>query len=110
MIRFIEHPTFTRQIEDLLSVDEYKDFQNELAEDPEKGNVIPGLGGLRKVRVQLAGRGKRGGARVIYLLIPRPEVVILFYAYSKGDIEDLSADQKRRMRQAVLEIKQEFAS
>ena len=110
MVRFIEHPTFTRQIEDPLSVDEYKDFQNELAEDPEKGNVIPGLGGLRKVRVQLAGRGKRGGARVIYLLIPRPGVVILFYAYSKGDFEDLSADQKRRMRQAVLEIKQEFAS
>ena len=110
MIRFIEHPTFTRQIEALLSADEYKDFQREIAEDPEKGDVIPGLGGLRKVRVQLAGRGKRGGARVIYLLIARPEVVFLFYAYSKGDIKDLSTDQNRRLRQAVLEIKQEFAS
>jgi len=110
MVRFIEHPTLTRQIEGLLSVDEYKDFQRELAEDPEKGDVIPVLGGLRKVRVQLAGRGKRGGARVIYLFIPRPGIVFLFYAYSKGDIEDLSTDHKRRLRRAVAEIKREFAS
>ncbi len=109
MIRFIEHPTFTRQIVELLSVDEYRDFQKELAADPEKGDVIPGLGGLRKVRVQLAGRGKRGGARVIYLLIPRPEIVFLFYAYSKGDIKDLTPDQKKRLRNAVEEIKREFA-
>jgi hypothetical protein len=108
LIRFIEHPTFTRQIEELLSVDEYKDFQRELAEHPEQGDVIPGLGGLRKVRVQLAGRGKRGGARVIYLLIPRPEIVFLFYAYSKRGLEDLNTEQKRRLKQAVMEIRREF--
>ena len=110
MIRFIEHPTFTQQIEELLSLDEYKDFQKELAADPEKGDVIPGLAGLRKVRVQLEGRGKRRGARVIYLLIPRPEIVFLFYAYSKGDITDLTPEQKKRLRKAVEDIKREFGS
>ena len=47
---------------------------------------------------------------MIYLFIPRPGIVFLFYAYSKGDIEDLSTDHKRRLRRAVAEIKREFAS
>jgi mRNA-degrading endonuclease RelE of RelBE toxin-antitoxin system len=63
------------------------------------------LGGLRKVRWSGKGRGKRGGARVIYLLLVQPGVVYLLQAYTKGDIADLSPEQKKRLRRAVEDIK-----
>jgi len=105
---FIEHPTFTAQITELLSDDEYKDLQNSLAENPRQGAVIPGLGGLRKVRVALPGRGKRGGARIIYLAMIDVGAMFMLYAYSKGDISDLTDAQRKRVRQLVEEIKAEY--
>ena len=56
----------------------------------------------------LAGRGKRGGARVIYLHLPQQEVIVLFYAYPKTACENISADQPKRLRVAAETIKQEF--
>ncbi len=66
--------------------------------------MIPGLGGLRKIRWTAKGHGKRGGALVIYLHLPRAGTVYLFYLYTKGDIADLDQQQKRRLRLAVDEI------
>jgi mRNA-degrading endonuclease RelE of RelBE toxin-antitoxin system len=63
---FIETPTFTRRIQQVLSDDEYRLLQQELTERPEGGKIIPGSGGLRKIRWGLPGSGKRGGIRVIY--------------------------------------------
>ncbi|MEI6788377.1 MAG: hypothetical protein WCL49_07865, partial [bacterium] len=65
---FTEHPVFTKRIMELLTDEEYREFQAKLAANPESGDVIPGLGGLRKIRLALPGRGKRGGARVLALL------------------------------------------
>jgi len=62
----VETSIFTRQVQDLLSDDEYRSLQITLAKRPEVGALIEGSGGLRKVRWALAGRGKRGGVRVIY--------------------------------------------
>ncbi|MGC9453156.1 MAG: type II toxin-antitoxin system RelE/ParE family toxin [Oceanipulchritudo sp.] len=67
------------------------------------------MGGLRKIRWGAKGKGKRGGARIIYLLIPKPGIIYLFYAYTKGDITDLSSYQKKLLRQAVADIKTYFA-
>ena len=53
------------------------------------------------------GKGKRGGARIIYLLIPKPGIVYLFYVYTKGDITDMSPDQKKRLAKAVEDTKKE---
>lgn len=107
MFTFIEHPTFTKQIESLFEDDEYRRLQTDLAANPESGDVIPGLAGLRKLRWGAKGKGKRGGARIIYLLIPKPGIVYLFYAYTKGDITDMSSDQKKRLAKAVEAIKKE---
>jgi hypothetical protein len=52
--------------------------------------------------------GKRGGARVIYLLLLPPGIIYLFYVYTKGDIADLSPEQKKRLRVAMEEIKAQF--
>ena len=109
MMTFIEHPTFTKQITELLSDDEYKDLQNSLVANPHQGDVIPGLGGLlRKVRAALPGHGKRGGARIIYLVLIEVGTFFMLYAYSKGDIADMTNAQKKLARQMVREIKAEY--
>ena len=109
MLTFVEHPTFTKQSQDLFEDDEYRLFQLDLAARPDSGDVIPGLGGLRKIRRGAKGKGKRGGARIIYLLIPKPGIIYLFYVYTKGDISDLSPDQTKRLLQAVKDIKAHFS-
>ena len=108
MLAFVEHPSFTKQIAVLMADDEYARFQKDLAASPESGDVIPGLGGLRKVRHGVKGKGKRGGARLIYLLLPLDGIVYLFYAYTKGEIEDMSPEQKKRLAKAVEEIKEYY--
>jgi len=108
VFNFIEHPTFTKQVEALFSDDEYRRFQIDLAAMPEAGTVIPGLAGLRKIRWGAKERGKRGGARIIYLLIPEPGIVYLFAVYTKGDIEDMTNEQKKRLAKAVTAIKAEY--
>jgi hypothetical protein len=65
-MELIETPIFSRQVGAQLSAEEYRALQVALLLDPEAGPGIPGSGGLRKLRWRLAGRGKRGGARVIY--------------------------------------------
>lgn len=61
-----ETPIFTRQTEKLFSEDEKRELIDFLAENPLAGDEIPGTGGVRKVRFAASGKGKRGGARVIY--------------------------------------------
>lgn len=96
---FIETSVFTRQVSELLTDEEYSDFQNELAAKPLAGDVIEGTGGLRKVRVAASGRGKRGGARVIYYHVTAAAHIRLLLIYAKGRKDDLSADEKRILRQ-----------
>jgi hypothetical protein len=108
MVIFVELPLFTEQITGLLDDIDYGLFQSELLRYPEKGDVIPQSGGLRKVRMRLPGRGKSGGARVIYLHLPKHETIVLFYLYTKAQRANLSPEQLRRLRQAAAIIKQHF--
>ena len=57
---------FIRQAQKLFSADDLAEVVSFLAANPQSGDIIPGTGGVRKVRVPVRGRGKRGGARVIY--------------------------------------------
>jgi hypothetical protein len=107
-VTFIELPLFTELITDLLDDTSYAEFQKELLRQPGKGEVMQHAGGLRKVRLRLPGRGKRGGARVIYLYLERHNTIVFFYAYTKAKSENLTADQLKRLRNAVAVIKQEF--
>ncbi len=108
MVTFVELPLFTEQITRLVDDAAYLRFQAELLRQPDRGDVIPQAGGLRKVRMRLPGRGKRGGARVIYLHLPRHDTIVLFYLYTKAQSENLSPEQLRRLRDAAAIIKQEF--
>ena len=71
MISFVETNLFTRLVQEYLSDEAYSALQQALLADPEAGAVIPGSGGVRKLRWGVAGRGKRGGIRVIYFLRAR---------------------------------------
>ncbi len=105
VLTFVETTAFTRLITGLFSDDDYAKFQHELAESPEKGDLMAGCGGVRKVRVAAKGRGKSGGARVIYLYLRHRDVIYLLYLFTKTDAANLSADGKKAMRQLAHEIK-----
>ena len=108
MVTFVELPLFTEQVTRLVDDAAYLRFQKELLREPQRGDVIPHSGGLRKARMRLPGRGKSGGARVIYLHLPRQDTIVLFYLYTKAQRENLSPEQLRRLRAAAAIIKEEF--
>jgi len=66
MLTVVETPTFTADAKHIWTEGERGAFCSWLAANPEAGDVIPGSGGCRKVRWAASGRGKRGGARIIY--------------------------------------------
>ncbi len=105
---FIELPIFTHCAGDLFSQDELAVVQNTLLQNPATGNLIPGGKGLRKLRVALPGRGKRGGARVIYYYWVSKEQCYLVYAYAKNVAADLSQEQLQRLAAVIkAEIRDE---
>jgi hypothetical protein len=74
--------------------------QRKLLNDPDAGAVMPGCGGLRKMRVADPKRGKwtRGGVRVIYLHVPEAHVIFLMDIYGKDERADLNPDQKKILK------------
>lgn len=78
-----------------------------LLENPQIGDVIEGTGGARKIRIQLEGRGKSGGGRVIYLDVFEQENLYLLFAYPKSVQENLTADQKKAIRKMIEAIRKE---
>ncbi|MBI3541293.1 MAG: type II toxin-antitoxin system RelE/ParE family toxin [Deltaproteobacteria bacterium] len=99
----IETPIFTRQVTDLLEEDEYRDLQGLLAMRPESGSVIPNGGGLRKIRWSMAGRGKRGGVRVIYYWVTKLDTILMLFMYPKNKKDNLTAKELKILRQIIEE-------
>ncbi len=102
-MELIEPSTFTRQITALLSDEDYGAFQSRLAANPGLGALIKGGGGIRKIRVAVGSRGKRGGARVIYYWAVRKDLLLLLYAYSKNVSADLTPKQVAQLAKVVKE-------
>jgi mRNA-degrading endonuclease RelE of RelBE toxin-antitoxin system len=102
-MRFLETRIFTEAIEHLLDHERYRALQEALIFRPDAGVVIPQSGGLRKIRWALAGRGKRGGCRIIYYWDESTETFYMLYAYTKGAKEDLTTEQLRILSRLVRE-------
>ena len=102
-MEFIETSVFTSSIRDLLKDHEYRSLQVALLLRPEQGRIIPGAGGLRKVRWGAKGRGKRGGCRVIYYWDKKQSVFYMLYAYPKGVQDDLTSSQAKALKNLVRE-------
>lgn len=76
-----------------------------VASNPTVGDVIPGLGGIRKVRFRLGNKGKRGGGRAIYFLMVGDELAVMLFAYEKASQADLTEDQRRVAMALLQELK-----
>jgi hypothetical protein len=100
---FIETSLFTKEIERLLPDESYRKLQAVLMLRPEAGDVIRGSGGLRKVRWNLPGTGKRGALRIIYFWSP-PETIFMLFPYQKSEQEDLTPDQLKLLRKLIKEL------
>jgi hypothetical protein len=103
-MEFIETPTFTRLVKALLTDDEYRELQNELVEDPERGDLIKGGGGIRKLRHAIQGRGKSGGVRVIYYWIKDNQQIYMLVVYPKSKKDDLTGKETAMLREFVKEL------
>jgi hypothetical protein len=102
-MKFIETTIFTRQIQELMVDEEYRLMQETLLVRPELGSIIPGSGGVRKVRWSSQGRGKRGGSRVIYYWAVNDETLFMLVAYSKSSQENLTQSQIQTLKTMVKE-------
>jgi hypothetical protein len=101
MISFVETKLFTRLVQEYLSDDEYSKLQQALLTDPEAGAVIPGSGGVRKLRWGVAGRGKRGGIRIIYFLRIRQGQIWMLTLYAKNVAENISASVLKQIKDEI---------
>jgi len=90
-MEFIEATAFTRHVYEYLTDEEYIGLQNLLAANPEMGRLVPGTGGVRKIRWAIAGRGKSGGIRVIYYFKRRDDEIWMLTIYQKNEIENIPA-------------------
>ena len=96
-----ETKAFTARIGELLSDDQYRALQVELIRRPEVGAVIPGTGGLRKIRWRATGRGKRGGARIIYFWHAASATILMLFVFLKNERADLTARQRAALRKLI---------
>ena len=107
LLTFIETTAFTRRISALGLEESLRGLQLDLLENPEAGDVDPATAGLRKIRLgdPARGKGKRGGARVHYLWLPNRGRIYLMYVYGKSEASSLTPEQKKQLRDIVLQIK-----
>ncbi len=99
-MEFIEAPAFTRYVDQYLADEEYRQLQNQLANNPELGVVMPGTGGFRKLRWAdpKRGKGRRGGLRIIYYYFLADLQIWLMTIYDKDEASDLSPKVKKALK------------
>lgn len=98
MFTFVELEPFARAREQLLDDDEFARLQLHMIAQPEAGDVIPGSDGCRKLRWALAGRGKRGGSRVVYFLRLQADEIVLVTMYAKNVRDNIEPKLLRDLR------------
>lgn len=105
LLTIVETAPFPKQAEGHLSEDERDELVGYVARHPEAGDLIPGLGGVRKLRWARKGGGKRGGLRVIYYFYNENWPVFLLALYHKSIKGDLSPTDKQRLGKLVEILK-----
>lgn len=105
IMEFIETKLFTKLIYGYLIDDEFSDLQIVLSCNPEIGDIMRNTGGLRKVRWKAKGKGKRGGIRIIYYWYKSANKIFLLTIFAKNEVSDLSARERKILKQLVEEWK-----
>ncbi len=106
-MEIIETSVFTRQITELITDEEYAELQLALVQNPVLGSLIPGGGGIRKLRWAGSGRGKRGGIRVIYYWQSWQQQIFMLLAYAKNAQDNMTSAQLKMLKRLV---QQEFGN
>jgi hypothetical protein len=101
MFTVIETPTFVRLASDCWNDDDRMRFISFIAGNPDAGDVVPGSGGVRKVRWGVAGRGKRGGVRVIYFNRLANGEIWLLLVYGKSVRDNIPAHVLRQIKEEI---------
>jgi hypothetical protein len=110
IVVFIESAAFSRRLRTLVGGEEgstLRGIQNELIESSARGNLVPGLGGIRKARFgnPARGKGKRGGFRYFYLYLEHRQHIHLLLVLDKDEQADLSNEERTIIRGMVMELK-----
>jgi hypothetical protein len=103
-MEFIEATAFTKYVYKYLSEIEYIGLQSFLLQQPESGKVVPGSGGVRKIRWGMSGRGKSGGVRVIYYFKRQDDEIWLLTIYSKAEEENIPAHVLRQIAKEIENV------
>lgn len=98
LVTIVETPEFIRRVDKLLDDDEREALIAYLAANPTAGDLIPGTGGVRKLRWALEGRGKRGGARIVHFFHNSRLPLFLLTAFAKNERTDLSQADRNGLR------------
>ena len=101
----VETPTFSRQADKIFSGDDKRELIDLLAASPLAGDEIPGTGGVRKLRFAASGRGKRGGARVVYYYLDDAMPVYALLAYVKAAKTDLTPKERHAVTAIAAQLK-----
>ena len=107
---FIESRAFRRRLSDLAgnsADDVLRQMQDELVQNPERGNIVQGLGGIRKARAAnpARGKGKKGGYRYLFLYLEHKQHIHLLYLLDKDEQEDLDDNQRKVLKKLVADLK-----
>lgn len=100
MFTFTESSVFERVLPAYLDDDEYSELQQFLMQNPEVGEVVPGSGGVRKMRWARLGTGKRGGLRIIYLVRYKPNEFWMLTLYAKAKHDNVPAHILKQLLEA----------
>ena len=103
-MEFIETSIFTKLIYTYLTDDEYVGLQGFMLKYPEAGKIVPGSGGVRKLRWAIAGKGKRGGVRVIYYFKKQENEIWMLTIYGKSEVENIPAHILRQIAEEVKNV------
>lgn len=109
MCAFVETRKFMQTREDYFAGDDaYNALQQALLSTPERGEVMPGCGGLHKIRWPdpRRGKGKRGGLRIIYLYVPDKQVILFLKVYDKDEADDLSPLERKRLAELAQTLRE----
>ena len=104
-ITVLQLPRFKAEATALIGADGIESLAVYLMNRPDAGDMIPGSGGVRKLRWAAKGKGKRGGARIIYLYVVIAGRIYLIRCYAKNVKTDLTADEKKSLRQIAAHLK-----
>ena len=103
-MEFIETSIFTKLVYTYLTEDEYLGLQGYMVKYPEAGKMVPASGGVRKLRWAIAGRGKRGGVRVIYYFKKQDSEIWMLTIYGKSEVENIPAHILRQIAEEVRNV------